>query len=456
MGSKQLTESAPAPINGRGDIQHSWIRETDMNKYMTAGAALLMTTTVATAGGLDRSGQSLMAIYNDDGATLSFGYVSPSVTGTDGTVEYDVGESYIQLGASYTRQINDQFTFGMIYDQPFGADIFYNDDPTVGTLSGTKAALSSDALTAMGLYQITDRISVFGGVRAQRVGGEIALNGTAYQGALGTAGVAAGSGIVGLTPEILGAALLGDPTASGALAGLLGTTVGSPLYTGTLTALGGEVATATAGLAASNGYQLLLEDDWGLGYSVGMAYEIPDIALRAAITYTSEVEQNNVTSEAILGAVTDSTVQFYTPQSVNIEIQSGIAEDTLINAGLRWTNWGDFDVIPTRLGSDLANLDDSYRWSLGIARRFNEEMAGSITLTYEKAANDGTVSPLGPNDGQIGLSVGGRYEKDGMTISGGINYTLLGDADAGVGGQAVASFEGSSALAVGLQVAYEF
>lgn len=428
-----------------------------MKTIMTAGAALLLTTSIATAGGLDRSGQSLQSIFNDDGAQVSLGYVKPSITGTDGTVAYDVGESYLQLGAAYTRQINNEFTLGIIYDQPFGADIFYNGDPTVGTLSGTKAALTSNAFTALGRYNLNERLSVFGGLRMQRVGGEIALNGTAYQSALATSGVtaAAAPALTGLTSQILGGALQGDPTAVAAFNAIYAGN-GSPAGLD-LPSLGLRVAAQSAGIAATGGYQLQLEDDWGVGYSVGVAYEIPDIALRAALTYNSEVDHDNGTTESIGGgADTISTVEFFTPQSVNLEFQTGVAENTLVNASVRWTNWGDFDVIPTRLGSDLADLDDTYRWSLGVARRFSEEFAGSLTVTYEKATNDLTVSPLGPNDGQVGITIGGRYENDGMTISGGINYTMLGDTNAGVGGQPVAAFSDSSALAVGLQVAYEF
>jgi long-subunit fatty acid transport protein len=422
-----------------------------MKTFMTAGAALLMTTSVATAGGLDRSGQSLQSIFNDDGtAEVSLGYVMPSVTGTDGTVDYDVGGNYLQLGAAYTREINDQFSFGIIYDQPFGADIFYNG--TGGELSGTQAALSSDAFSTIAKYQLNERISVFGGLRMQRVGGTIALDGTSYQTALGLEAAADAIGVPGVTAEVLGGALLSDPTAQAGLAGLLGTTVGSEIYVGTLTA----ASDAITSIASNGGYQLQLDDDWGVGYSVGVAYEIPDIALRAALSYNAEVDHNNHTTEDIGGATTVSTIDFYSPQSVNLEFQTGIAADTLLNASVRWTEWGSFDVIPTRLGTDLADLDDTYRWSLGVARRFSDEFAGSISMTYEAKGDGDPVSPLGPNDGQVGLSVGGRYEKDGMTVSGGINYTVLGDADAGVGGRAVASFTDSSVLAVGLKVAYSF
>ena len=430
-----------------------------MKIYITAGAALLLTTSLAAAGGLDRSGQSLLSIFNDDGtADVSFGYIMPSVTGTDGNnVQYDVGASYVQLGATYTREINSEFSFGLIYDQPFGADIFYNGDG--GTLSGTKAAIASDAFSAIGKYQLNERVSVFGGLRMQRVGGGITLNGTAYQNALATAGVAAQAALAipGLTSEILGGALQADPTAFAAFNNIY-LAANSPAGFD-LTSLGGMVQGISNDISVNDGYQLQLDDDLGFGYSFGAAYEIPEIAFRAAITYHSEVDHNNSTSEDFrgtnIGIVFDED-WFFTPQSVNVEFQTGIAENTLLNASMRWTNWGDFDVISPELGTDLANLDDSYRWSLGVARRFSEEFAGSLTMTYEEKGDASTVSPLGPNDGQIGISLGGRYESDGMTVSGGVNYTMLGDADAGVGGQAVASFTDNTALAVGLKVAYSF
>jgi hypothetical protein len=42
-----------------------------MKTYKTAGAALLLTTTIATAGGIDRSGQFMGVIFEEGGNTGS-------------------------------------------------------------------------------------------------------------------------------------------------------------------------------------------------------------------------------------------------------------------------------------------------------------------------------------------------------------------------------------------------
>ncbi|PTX55792.1 long-subunit fatty acid transport protein [Litoreibacter ponti] len=425
-----------------------------MKRFAGAAAALAASTSLATAGGLDRSGQSVLAIFDDPNTySFSLGYVQPSVTGSDsnGNVgSYDAGNSYTQLGLSYTNDINDRLSYTVIYDQPFGADIFYNGDPAASNLAGTRADLTSDAISILGKFQMNERFSVFGGLRVQRAGGRVSLNGQAYGNALATAGVAAGAGT---TAQILGGALQGDPNAIAAL---------PPGVAGLLPTLGAQVQGASAGFTANGGYDVRLSEEWGVGLTAGVAYEIPDIALRAVLTYHSEITHDaNSTETLAIGAAAAAgaiagTTTFSSPQSVNLEFQTGIAKDTLLLASMRWTDWDDFDVIPPTLGQDLANIDDSYRWNIGVARRFNENLVGSISVTYEKDNGSATVSPLGPNDGQIGLTVGGRYQKDNLTVTGGINYTKLGDAFAGVASQPVALFEGNSAVGVGFKVNYKF
>ncbi|MGB3406906.1 MAG: outer membrane protein transport protein [Jannaschia sp.] len=390
-----------------------------MNRFTLAVVATITTAGSAMAGGLDRSGQSVLAIF-DDPMTGSIGlsYVTPDVTGTDTGApgaSYDVGNGYGQVALTFGNEINDQISYAVIIDQPFGADIFYNAAPAASLLGGTKADLGADALTVLGKYQFTDRISAFGGVRAQRAGGDVALNGLAYAAAIGARFGAGGPGDF-----------------------------------------------VTPGLGGFTGYDVNIEESWGAGLVVGGAYEIPEIALRLAVTYNSKVTHDGTSTERFsIGALGDGApiagrYSFQTPQSVNIEFQTGINPKTLVLASLRWTDWGDFDVIPQTLGADLANIDDSYRWTVGVARRFSEELVGLASVTYEKDNGSATVSPLGPNDGQIGVSIGARYTTGNLNISGGINYTKVGDAFAGVGGTPVASFTGNSALGVGLKVAYEF
>ncbi len=76
-----------------------------MKKFTAAAAALLTSTALAHAGGLDRSGQGVGVIYKDGNwVELSFGNVNPSVsgvyTGAGNAASGDMAESYNQLGAA--------------------------------------------------------------------------------------------------------------------------------------------------------------------------------------------------------------------------------------------------------------------------------------------------------------------------------------------------------------------
>lgn len=140
----------------------------------------------AHAAGLDRSGQDISAIFAGSGtSSFSNGQVMPSVTGTDSAgTQYDVGEDYTQTALSYTRGQGDAAAFSSIIDQPYGANTSYNDTPLTGTLSGTGVDLSSEAITLVGSYQISERVRVFGGLRARNIRSTLSLNGTAYTNAI--------------------------------------------------------------------------------------------------------------------------------------------------------------------------------------------------------------------------------------------------------------------------------
>lgn len=428
-----------------------------MNRFILAANATIAGAGSVMAAGLDRSGQSVLGVFDDPG-TLSVGlsYVTPNLHGADTggrTGSYDAGKPYTSYSWSFADQLNDRFSYAVIGDQPFGADVFYDDTPQTSALGGTKADLSSNAISFIGKYQISERFSVFGGLRAERAGGTVALNGQAYAQALSIGTVASAAGTA---PATLGAALLGDPAAAAALGGAA-----------TVAALGAQVSALsteflTPGVNGFTGYDVDIEHSWGAGVTVGAAYEIPQIALRLAVTYHSEITHDGSATErfgfnaAGNGTAIPGRLVFQTPQSVNVDFQTGINERTLLLASLRWTDWDDFNVIPANLGVDLADVDDGYIWTLGVARQFTPNLVGLASLTWEKDLSVSTISPLGPTDGKIGLTVGARYTSGSLNISGGVNYTKLGGAFAGVVGQPVASFTGGSALGVGLRAVYNF
>ncbi len=374
-----------------------------MTKFLLTASVVALSATSAFAGGIDRSGQGIGILFEKGRvAELSFGYVSPDLPGRDVAAGLgstgDVAKSYTQLAFSYKYDINEKLSFAAILDQPFGADVLYA--PTSALLGNTRVDASSYALTGIFRYKFNENFSVHGGLRAQQAEAAIDLRGAAY--------------------------------------------------------------------AALNGYSVNLGSDWGLGYVVGVAYERPDIALRVALTYNSEVDHEFDTVETGLvgpaaplnGVATQTDVS--TPQSVNLDFQTGVAKDTLVFGQIRWVDWSGLDLSPRGFaaltgGSSLIDIKDTTTFTLGVGRRFNENWSGSLSFQYENR-NDVLVSPLGPSNGRKGVTLAAVYTQDNIKITTGVNYTVLGDvaAETGTPDTPRANFNDSKSVGIGVRIAYTF
>ncbi len=367
-----------------------------MKKLVTTALGIAISAGAATAGGIDRSGQSISAIYEKGTyAELSFGYISPSVSGNDvalfgGNASGNTAADYTQLGAAYKQDLSDKLSFAIVIDQPFGADISYPVGKSIA-LGGTYAKVDATAVTGVLRYKLSDRFSVHVGARADRASAVVGLGGAAY--------------------------------------------------------------------GAVSGYQVNLDDNTGYGYLIGAAYEIPDIALRVALTYNSSIEHDFKTVESgSLGPGT-STTKVKTPQSINLEFQSGVAADTLVFGSIRWVKWSEFKVDPAVLvgatGSGLVDIDNTTTYTLGVGRKLNDTWAGSALISYEKKG-DPLVSPLAPTAGRFGVGLAAIYSKNNMKITTGVQYVWLGDAKPRTAGTARANFNDNNALAIGVKVGFNF
>lgn len=354
-----------------------------MKTQFLAAMALGLSAGSALAGGLDRSGQSITALFaSGTVASFSFGATSPSLSGV-GTP--NVGQGFGTSSASYKTDFSDRVSLALIWDQPFGADTRYVQDPAASAFGGTRATVDTNALTAVGRYKFDGGFSVHGGLRVQQADGGVTLSGLAF----------------------------------------------------------GPVS----------GYNLELSRDTSVGWLAGVAYERPDIALRVSLTYNSEIDHSFASTDSIAGAVTTNVT---TPESWNLEFQTGIAKDTLVFGGIRHANFSDFAVPAAGLGgTNLANLDDTVAYSIGIGRKFNDTWSGALTFGYEESGPDNLVSPLAPTDGQYSVSLAAIYSFDNVKVTTGVRYTDLGDALATTTGAQV-PFSGNSALSAGLSVAYSF
>ena len=148
-----------------------------------------------------------------------------------------------------------------------------------------------------------------------------------------------------------------------------------------------------------------------------------------------------------------------TPQSVNLEAQSGIAKDTLLFGSIRWVNWSSFSVDPANYPPAdplVSYANDTTSYTLGVGRRFNENWSAAISVGYE-AASGGFASNLGPTDGRRSVTLGATYTQDKMKISAGVSYVDIGDAQTTLAaGLPAGTFAKNHAIGVGMKVGFTF
>ena len=315
-----------------------------MKNTLTAGAALLLSTSIATAGGIDRSGSAYSILFEEGNyAQLSFSSVTPEVSGDyaaplgGGSTE-NMAKSYITLGGALKYGVTEEIDLALFINQPYGANAEYTDGP----YTGLEADWASTQVAALAKYQATAAVSVYGGIRAIQSEATISIPAT----------------LTGAVP-----------------------------------------------------YEAETESNTQIGYVLGAAYEMPEIALRVALTYESGVTHDFDISEDFVGAPfqADGSTDIEMPQSVALDFQTGGA----------------------------ANIYD--------------DVSVFARVTYEEGSGD-EASRLAPTDGSTSIGLGGSYNLDDIEISGGIEYALLGDATDG----SDTEFKDNTALGLGINVGFSF
>ena len=416
-------------------------------KLKHLSTAMILATLPATgvfAAALDRSGQSMSAFlqpgnYFEAGLSV----LDPTVEGKSTTATgsqsiSDMGDDYTFYNAALKLQLNDYLSFGLIYDQPFGADAEYKDTtlfthPSQGT---TKAEVDTQNISMIFGIQPIKNVNLYAGGVYQTVKGDVQLRGAAYS-------IFGGYAPAGLIP--------------------------------------GTTQSTAVPATIIPGYNANIPEDSAAGWLAGAAYQIPEIALKASVTYRSEVKHKVNIAETIYGvpAALNGSTDITTPQSVNLDLQSGIMADTVAFANIRWVNWKDFAIRPYKFGIlsqsaavvaqtgktngfDLvAYTDDQYSVNAGIGRKLNDQWAGNVSVGWDSGAGN-PVTTLGPTEGYWNLGVGVQYSPTPATfIAGGVKYFWLGDAKAQAASQFdtpnyVAEFEDNNAIAYGLKMGYRF
>ncbi len=359
--------------------------------------ACCLGATTAQAGGIERTTQSVLPLYDEGNkVSLSFGYASPQVSGTS----YAIG--------------------------PFPA-------------AGISNVAGDFGITGLALkYDLTDQLSM-ALIYEEPFGADVAYD--PANPALG------GTTATSTTQSLTALAKYSFTERVSAFGGLR------------LQRSSGNVTLSGAAYGPLSGYNVELADDTALGYVLGGAYEIPEIALRVALTYNSAIEHDFATSENINPGVT-TTTQTKTPSSWNLEFQTGVAEDTLLLGSVRYVKHSEFKIEPVAFfgaaNRGLVNLEDTVTYRIGVGRRFNDAFSGSLVVGYE-APGKALVSPLAPSTGRTSITLGGAYKlTEQVELSGGLSHTWLGDANPQTSDTARADFSGNSVTALGLKISYAF
>ncbi len=407
------------------------MRATFHLKTLAVAIAALSVASVASAAGLDRSGQDVTAFLQDGTyAEAVYTYIDADVTGEDssGNKIDDIAESYDFFRYGVKTDINETFSIGVLYDEPFGAAADYIGEsnfvdqnpasPRNG--EGTNVEVRTESITGIigAKFGQNKNFQVYGGPVAQRVEADVKLRGPAYE--------------------------------------------------------------------AANGYTTNINADQDYGYIAGLAYSKPDIALKASLTYRSEIEHNAQASElypfvdsglipapvvTALGLSADRVegIEITTPESVNLDFQTGINPTTLATAKVRWVPWSDFAITPS-LYNDVSKLstgddkglalvsydDDQWQVELGLAKRLAPALAISGTVGWDSGAGN-PVTSLGPIEGYYSAGLGAKYNvTENWAVSAGGKYLWFGDAEGQIPTQTIVSdFESNDGFVLGVKVSYQ-
>ena len=203
-------------------------------------------------------------------------------------------------------------------------------------------------------------------------------------------------------------------------------------------------------------YSVDVDREIGAGFMAGAAYEIPDIKLRFSATYYSEIDTTQTTREVTGPAVLESTTDVTTPQSINLDFQSGIAKDTLAFGSIRWVDWSKFAVSPPLFSSAtgvplIEYTEDWITYTLGIGRRISDRLALAFLVRYTPMT-DQQLTTLGPVDGRIIYSIAPTFTFNQFKVTVGVSYGDLGAASNFAGTR----FDGGEAIGVGARIGYSF
>lgn len=467
---------------------------------LALAVATLSTVSIANAAGLDRSTQPSWA-FTEQG---TFAYVEhitidPTIEGKDNQNAFatkdnyqegrnvpDMADDYQFLNFGAKADVNDTISVGAFFDQPWGADVEYSGDNnfvgaptaiiganTAKVYSGATQLLqainpNATAVTSAADYTnavntVQNTINYLNSVGQTTRATALADGLTALQ-----TGAATASFVNNNLSQVTGATNVSISSQN--FTGLLGVKLGEKkniqIYGGpTIQRLEGDVHLRGNAYKTASGYDANITRDTAYGWMAGIAYLKPEIALKAALTYRSEIDHDVTLTENFpaLGAagVGTNEITITMPKSVNLDFQTGLNPTTLLTAKARWVPWSDFAIKPTIYGKASGlNLisydDDAWTAEVGLGKKLSPQLAISGAVGYDSGAGN-PITSLGPVEGNWNVGLGAKYNlTPEWAVSGGVKYLMFGDAKAKLpDGSIVGDFQDNDGWVYGVRLSYQ-
>lgn len=210
---------------------------------------------------------------------------------------------------------------------------------------------------------------------------------------------------------------------------------GFALGAGTLSVIGGASyqtldyeAVIPTGLATSAPLEL---SGNGVGWRAGVAYEIPEIALRVSAIYNAAIDYD---LDGSFGVINPASAEATVPQSFEVKGQTGIAPGWAATGAIKWVDWSvlqslDVSVNGTPAISSEFLYRDGVTISAGVAHVLNDQLTLAGGLTYDRGTatkNDAGVLLAGTQTDRYGINVGAVFTPiDGLEVTGGLSLSQL-------------------------------
>lgn len=450
-------------------------------KALSLAVFSTLTATAAQAAGLDRSGQDVTAFLQDGTyAEAVYTYIDANVTGKDtaGKDTGDIAEAYDFFRYGVKADINDTFSVGVLYDEPFGAAIQYDGNSNFVADKNATATIFAQAINQATKAQLNDSFTYRRAIKPVLDSVKSPQRALAVASTLETNSAQAKP----IADRLRAAAAHAEATdgqktnveiRTNNLTMLVGAKLGAnknfQIYGGPVAQrVKGEVHLRGPAYQVMTGYDAKIATDTQLGWAAGLAFYKPEIALKAALTYRSEIEHDSEIAETIpvTGYAGKKDFKVTLPDSWNLDFQTGVNPTTLLTAKVRYVPWSDFDIRPTQYtettklrypqGLPIISYDkDQWSAEVGLGKRVSDRLAVSGAVGWDSGAGN-PASSLGPIKGYYSLGLGARYNvTPEWSLSLGGKYFKFGDAQAQLPTKdKVGNFDSNDGYALGVKLAY--